>query len=52
MYDKLLTKDSAFDTKIPGIKTQYDSNKQDLEKRNDDTEKNILITSGMVKRTC
>ena len=47
MYDKLVTKVSAIDTKIPSTKIQYDSHKQDLEKKNDDK---IIFTREMVKK--
>ena len=54
MFDKLVTKASAIDTKVPStsgliFKKQYDSNKQNLEKKIEDIDKEIL--SGLVKKT-
>ena len=56
VYNQLVTKANAIDTKIPSTselvtKTQYDSDKQDLEKRIEGVDKEILNTSGLVRDT-
>ena len=57
VYDKLISKVIATDTKIPShgtsvTKTQYDSDKQDLEKKITDVDEKLPNTSGQVKTDC
>ena len=54
VYDRLVIKVNAIDNKIPSTsglvtKIQYDSNKQDLEKKNQDVDQKIPNTSWLVK---
>ena len=54
VYDRLVIKVNAIDNKIPstsGLVTKilYDSNKQDLEKKNQDVDQKIPNTSWLVK---
>ena len=54
VYDKLVTKINAIDTKIPSTiglftETQYYSNSQGLAKRIADIDKKILNDSGLIK---
>ena len=56
MYNQLVSKANAIDTKIPSTselvtKTQYDSDKQDLEKRIEGVDKEVLNTNGRVRDT-
>ena len=56
MYNQLVSKANAIDTKIPSTselvtKTQYDSDKQDLEKRIEGVDKEVLNTNGLVRDT-
>ena len=56
VYNQLVSKANAIDTKIPSTselvtKTQYDSDKQDLEKRIEGVDKEIPNTSGLVRDT-
>ena len=56
LYDILVIKGNATDTKIPSstgsvIKIQIDSDKQGLEKKVEDVDKNTTNTSGLVKMT-
>ena len=56
VYDQLLIKLNAVDAKIPSnsrlvTKTQYDLDKQGLERKVKDVEKKITCTSGLVKKT-
>ena len=53
-HDKLVMKINASDTKLPSTselvaKTQYNSDKQNLEKKIEDVDKNVHNTSGLVK---
>ena len=55
MYDKFVTEVNDFDNKIPSTselvtKTQYDSDKQGLEKNVEDVDKKILNASGLLKK--
>ena len=55
VHDKLISKVIATDTEIPShgalvTKTQYDSDKQDLEKKIMDVDKKLPNTSEQVKR--
>ena len=56
VYNQLVSKANAIDTKIPSTselvtKTQYDSDKQDLEKRIEGVAKEVLNTNGRVRDT-
>ena len=56
MYDKLVLKVNVIDTKIPSTsglvtKTQYDSDKQRLEKKIEDVDKKIPSTCQLAKKT-
>ena len=56
LYNQLVSKANAIDTKIPSTselvtKTQYDSDKQDLEKRIEGVDKEVLNTNGQVRDT-
>ena len=56
LYNQLVSKANAIDTKIPSTselvtKTQYDSDKQDLEKRIEGVDKEVLNTNGLVRDT-
>ena len=56
VYNQLVRKANAIDTKIPSTselvtKTQYDSDKQDLEKRIEGVDKEVLNTNGRVRDT-
>ena len=56
VYNQLASKANAIDTKIPSTselitKTQYDSGKQDLEKRIEDVDKEVPNTNGLVRNT-
>lgn len=49
------SKVNAFDTKVPStsglvFKTQYDSEKQNFEKKIEDVDKKILIASGLLRK--
>ena len=49
-YDKLVTKVDGIDTTGFVLKTKYDTDKSDLEKKISDAEKKIPDTSGLVKK--
>ena len=56
VYNQLVSKANAIDTKIPSTselvtKTQYDSDKQDLEKRIEGVDKEVINTNGRVRDT-
>ena len=56
VYNQLVSKANAIDTNIPSTselvtKTQYDSDKQDLEKRIEGVDKEVLNTNGRVRDT-
>ena len=56
MYNHLVSKVNAVDTKIPSTsesvtETQYDSDKYGIEKTIEVVEKNIPYTSGLFKKT-
>ena len=50
-YDKLVTKVNNIDTTRFVLKTKYDTDKSDLEKKISDTEKKFSNTSAFVKKT-
>ena len=50
VYDKLVTKVNNIDTTGFGLKTKYDTDKSDLEKKISDAEKKIPDASGDVKK--
>ena len=54
-YDKFIIKVNAIDTKIPSTsrlvtKTQYDSDKEGRDKKIEDVDQKIPITSGVIKK--
>ena len=49
MHDKLFTKVNNINTSGFVLKTKYDSDKSDLEKKFSDTDKKIPDTSGLIK---
>ena len=49
-YNKLVTKVDNIDTIRFVLKTKYDTNKSDLEKKISDAEKKVLNTSAFVKK--
>ena len=51
MYDKLIAKVNNINTNGLVLKTKYDADKSDLEKKISDTDKKIPDTSGLVKKT-
>ena len=51
MHDKWVTNADNIDTSGFVLKTKYDTNKSDLEKKISDADKKILDTSGIVKKT-
>ena len=51
MYDKLVTKVNNIDTSGFVLKTRYDTDKPDLEKKISNADKKIPDTSGLVKKT-
>ena len=51
MHDKWVIKADNIDTSGFILKTKYDTNKSDLEKKISDADKKILDTSGIVKKT-
>ena len=51
MYDKLVTKVNNTDTAGFVLKTKYETNKSDLEKKISDSEKKIPNTSALIKKT-
>ena len=51
VYDKLLAKVNNVDTSRFVLKTKYDTNKSDLEKKISDADKKIRDTSGLVKKS-
>ena len=50
LYDKLVTNVNAIDTSGFVLKTQYNTDKSNLEKMIDVTDKKIHGTSGLVKK--
>ena len=50
-YNKLVTKVDNISTTGFVLKTKYDTDKSDLEKKISDVDKKILYTSGLVKKT-
>ena len=50
MYDKLVAKVSNIDTSGFVLKTKYDTDKPDLEKKISDSDKKIADTNGLVKK--
>ena len=50
MYDKLVAKVNNIDTSGFVLKTKYDTDKPDLEKKISDSEKKIADTNGLVKK--
>ena len=50
MYDKLVAKVNNIDTSGFVLKTKYDTDKPDLEKKISDSDKKIPDTSGLVKK--
>ena len=50
MYNKLVTKVNNIDTSAFVLKTKYNTDKSDLEKKFSDADKKILDTSGLVKK--
>ena len=50
MHDKLFTKVNNINTSGFVLKTKYDSDKSDLEKKFSDTDKKIPDTSGLIKK--
>ena len=51
VYDKLIAKANNIDTNGFVLKTKYDTDKLDLEKKISNADKNIPDTSGLVKKT-
>ena len=56
VYNQLVTKVNAIDTKIPSTsglftETQYNSNKQSLEKKIEDVDKKVSNSIGLFKKT-
>ena len=51
MYDKLVAKVNNNDTSGFVLKTKYDTDKSDLERKISDADKQIPDTSGLVKKT-
>ena len=50
MYNKLVTKVNNIDTSAFVLKTKYNTDKSDLEKKFSDADKKILDTRGLVKK--
>ena len=50
-YDKLVAKVNNIDTSGFVLKTKYDTDKSDLEKKISDADKRIPDTNGLVKKT-
>ena len=50
VYDKLVTKVNNIDTRGFVLKTNYDTDKSDLEKKTSDADKKVPDTSGIVKK--
>ena len=50
MYDKLVAKVNNIDTSGFVLKTKYDTDKPDLEKKISDSDKKIADTNGLVKK--
>ena len=50
VYDKLVTKVNNIDTSRFVLKTKYDTDKSDIEKKISDADKKIPNTSGLVKK--
>ena len=51
MYDKLVAKVNRIDTSRFVLKTEYDTDESDLDKKISDVGKIITDTSGLVKKT-
>ena len=51
VHDKLVTKVNDIDTTEFDLKTKYDTDKSDLEKKTSHAEQKIRNTSGLVKKT-
>ena len=51
MYDKLVAKVNNIETSVFLLKTKYDTDKTDLEKKISDADKKIPTISGLVKKT-
>ena len=49
-YDKLVAKVNTIDNSGFVLKTKYDTDKSDLEKKTNDTDKKISDASGLVKK--
>ena len=50
MYDKLVAKVNNIETSVFLLKTKYDTDKTDLEKKISDADKKIPNISGLVKK--
>ena len=50
MYDKLVAEVNNIDTSGFALKTKYDTDKQNLEKKISDADENVRGTSGLVKK--
>ena len=50
VYDKLVAEVNNIDTSGFALKTRYDTDKQNLEKKISDADKNVRGTSGLVKK--
>ena len=50
LYEKLVTNVNVIDTCVFVWKTQYNNDKSGLENKTDDADKEILDTSGLVKK--
>ena len=50
MYDKLVAKVNNIETSVFLLKTKYDTDKTDLEKKINDADKKIPNISGLVKK--
>ena len=50
MYDKLVAKVNSVDTSIFFLKTKYDTDKSDLEKKICDADKKLLIRVNLLKK--
>ena len=51
VYDKLVSEVNNIDTSGFVLKTKYDTDKSDLEKKNSDSDRKIPDTSGLVRKT-
>ena len=50
LYDKLVAKEDNIDTSGFVLKTKYDTDKSDLEKKISDTDKKVPDTTGFTKK--